>query len=289
MSLILANSIFADELKVVTTYQYIASIVEQIGKDKVIVSALARGEWDPHTIIPKPSFIAKLRKADLLLISGAQLEIGWLPPLLRQANNPKIQVGTKGIIDLSKHVNLIDVPTSISRAQGDIHPDGNPHFYLDLENILLLSEVIAQKLSELDLQNRSFYENNYLLFKERWNNKINEWNEKLNHIKGSKVIEYHKLYDYLIRSSGVHLVGTIEPLPGIPPSSKHIDELEKILSVTDVKFILQDVYNPHDAAEYLSKKYKVKLIILPHDVGAVKEAIDIFSLFDEIVKRLSND
>jgi len=132
---LLAERAVAERLQVVTTYPYIAGITEQIGGERVRVFALAGGAWDPHTILPKPSFIAKLRRADLLIINGAQLEIGWLPPLMNQANNPKVAVGSNGLLDLSRHVELLDVPGSVSRAQGDVHPDGDPHFYLDPVNI----------------------------------------------------------------------------------------------------------------------------------------------------------
>ncbi len=289
ISLILTGSVFADELNVVTTYPYIASIVEQVGKDKVNVFALAKGEWDPHTIIPKPSFIAKLRKADILILNGAQLEIGWLPPLMRQANNPKIQVGTPGILDLSKHVELIEVPAAISRAQGDVHPDGNPHFHLDFTNIPKIATAIAHKLSEIDPVNKTTYEQNNNAFLEKFYQKEKEWTAALEKLKGTKVIEYHKNYDYLLRRVGLQLVGTIEPVPGISPTSRHIETLEKIISSNDVKYILQDVYHPDDASKYLSSKHKIKMIIIPHDIGSVSNTNNIFEFYDEIVRRLIGD
>ena len=287
--LMLTTLTFADELNVVTTYPYIANIVEQIGKEKVNVIALAKGEWDPHIIVPKPSFIGKLRKADLLIMNGAQLEIGWLPSLMRQANNLKIQVGTQGLLDLSKHVELIDAHSSISRAQGDIHPDGNPHFYLDFENIIKIASAITQKLSEVDPGNKLTYEQNKTVFLEKFDQKKKEWINKLGTLKGTKVIEYHKLFDYLIRRIGVDLVGTIEPLPGISPTSRHIEELGKIISSSNVNIILQDVYHSDDASVFLAKKYNLKLKVLPHDLGAVKNTDDIFAFYDEIIRRLTND
>jgi zinc/manganese transport system substrate-binding protein len=286
LSLILTGSIFAGNLDVVTTYPYIASIVEEIGKDKVDVIALANGEWDPHTIVPKPSFIAKLRKADLLIINGAQLEIGWLPQLVRQANNPEIQTGATGLLDLSKSVELIEAPTSITRAQGDIHPDGNPHFCLDFENIPKISGTITERLSKIDADNKMYYEKNNSIFIEKFKIKEKEWTEKLKKLKGASVIEYHKLYDYLIRRIGLNMVSTIEPVPGIPPTSKHIASLGKIISTNKVEMIFQDVYHSKDAAEFLANKYNVKLKVIPHDVGAVKDANDVISLFDEIVRRI---
>ena len=281
--------LFAEKLQVATTYPYIASIVQQVGGERVNVRALADGDWDPHVVVPKPSYIAKLRAADLLIISGAQLEIGWLPPLMNQANNPKVNVGSKGLLDLSRFVQLIEVPVGVSRAQGDIHPEGNPHFYLDPYNILLLSKAIADRLAELDPAGASDYQNNNAVFTAKWNGKLAEWNGKLEKVKGVTVIEYHKLYDYFLRRYDMKLLGTVETLPGIPPSAKHIASLEKMITSDSVRFILQDVYHPDDAAKLLSKKYGIRLIKLPQDVGAVTEAKDIFMLFDEITRRLTNE
>ncbi|MFH0975140.1 MAG: metal ABC transporter substrate-binding protein [Spirochaetota bacterium] len=287
ISAIFISAAYAEKLHIVTTYPYIASIAEQIGKDRIKANALARGDYDPHTIIPKPSFIAKLRKADLLIISGAQLEIGWLPPLLKQANNAVVNPGRPGFLDLSTFVKLIDVPTSVSRDQGDIHPDGNPHFYLNPGNIPLLAEAITKKFSEIDIQNSSYYKTNCKEFLSIWSKKTEEWKKRLSLVKGKSVIEYHKNYDYLLRAFGLSLIGTVESLPGIPPSANHIASLEKIIGAKKIDFILQDVYNPDEAANHLSKKYGIRLIKLPHDVGAVREAEGIISLFDEIVRRLT--
>ncbi len=279
----------AKRLQVVTTYPYIANLVEHIGGERVKVHALAGGQWDPHTIMAKPSFIAKLRRADLLVINGAQLEIGWLPPLLNQANNPKVNVGSPGMLDLSRFVKLIDVPDSVSRAQGDIHPDGNPHYYLDPYNMLPLAEAIAAKLCALDRQGSGIYRRNLADFNGRLNVKLDEWRERMDPLRGSLVIEYHKNYDYLLRSYGLQLLGTVELLPGIPPTSKHIRDLEGKIAQAKVRLILQDIYNPDEAARHLSAKHGIPMIKLPHDVGAVREAEGIFSLFDEIVRRLRDE
>jgi zinc/manganese transport system substrate-binding protein len=280
---------FGERIQVVTTYPYIASIAGQVGGDRVRVNALAGGQWDPHTIVPKPSFIAKVRRAELLIINGGQLEIGWLPPLMNQANNPRIRTGSNGLLDLSRAVTLIDVPRSVSRAQGDVHPAGNPHYYLDPHNIPKLSKAIAQKLGEIDPQGTSAYENNNKHFTDNWNRKLAVWDRALSSLRGARVIEYHKNYDYLLRRYGIVLVGTIEPLPGIPPTSKHIESLETLIHSGRPRFILQDVYNPDSASKHLSQKFGIPLVRLPHDVEAVREAEGIYSLFDEIVRRLTNE
>jgi zinc/manganese transport system substrate-binding protein len=285
--LILFQVVHSEHLKVITTYPYIADIVEKIGKDRVQVTPLARGDYNPHVIIPKPSYIAKLRNADLLIINGAQLEIGWLPPILRQANNANIQPEEKGFLDLSTCVNLIDIPTSVSREQGDVHPEGNPHFSLNPDNILIIAKTITDKLCEIDPESASFYQANNVEFVRVWEQKIKEWQDKMESMKGIKVVEYHKIYDYFLRRFGFVFAGTVEPLPGIPPTTKHIAQMEKLIEREKVRFILQDVYNPQDASQYLSKRLGVKMIVLPHDVGAVKEADGIVTLFDEIVRRMT--
>ena len=284
--LVWAPSLFANKLKVVTTYPYIASIASQIGGDRIKVDFLARGDYDPHTIIPKPSFIARLRKADLLIINGAQMEIGWLPSLLRQSANPAVNPGNPGFLDLSHSVKLIDVPKSVSREQGDIHPDGNPHYYLDPYNIPPIARSILAKLSALDSHNAAYYRSRHDEFARIWGAKSAEWERKFASLKGKRVIEYHKNFDYILRRHGIILAGTIEPLPGIPPTSKHIEKLEGTIAAGRISLILQDVYNADDAARHLSKKFGIPMVKLPHDVGAVHAAEGIISLFDDIVRRL---
>lgn len=279
----------AQSLRVVTTYPYIADLVQQIGANQVKVTALASGNWDPHTIIPRPSMIAQLRKADLLIINGAQLEIGWLPPLLNQANNPKIQVGTKGLLDLSQCVELIEISTSVSRAQGDVHPEGNPHYYLDPERIPFLAKAIADRLGELLPSSSSFCQHNFQMWQERWKIKMENWKNQMASLKGTRVIEYHKIFDYFLERYGLILVGTVEPLPGIPPTSRHIDALGQILSAQPVRFILHDVYHPDSASKHLSKKYGIPMIVLPHDVGAFPHIRTLEDLFDEMVRRLTHE
>jgi zinc/manganese transport system substrate-binding protein len=272
---------------VVAAYPYIGDLVDKIGGKNVRVFTLARGDYNPHVIIPRPSFIAKVRMADLLVISGAQLEIGWLPPLLRQANNPSVHPGEQGFLDLSRFVTLIDVPAAVSREHGDVHPEGNPHFYLDPENIPILAKGIRDKLCQLDPEGAWYYQANYEEFARLWQERLGEWAEKMRVLKNARVIEYHKNYDYFLRRYNLVLAGTVEPLPGIPPTSKHVEHLEARLRAEPARFILQDVYNPDDASRYLAEKLGMDLILLPHDVGSTREAHDIYALFDELVGRLT--
>ena len=274
------------KIKVVVTYPYIGDLTQKIGGDKVEVFVLAKGTEDPHFIVPKPSFIAKLRGADLVIINGGGLEIGFIPILIQQANNPTIQT-TRGLLDLSQNLDLIEVPTAVSRAEGDIHPEGNPHFCLDPSRIPILARVIKDKLCSLDSQNCQVYEDKLSEFLKQWDEKTKEWDHRVSSLKGKRIIEYHKLFDYLIQAYGLSNVGTIEPKPGIPPTIGHTEELIEAAKSQKVEFIFQDVYHEKRTAQFIAEKTGAKYIVLPHDVSAVPEAKDIFSLFEEIVRRLT--
>ena len=283
--LLLLFSISLAQLKVIATYPWIGELVKEIGKDRVSLYVIAKGTEDPHFVVPKPSHIAKMRDADLLIAQGASLEVGFLPPLLQQSSNPKIQPGRQGFLDLSQFVELIEKPVNISRAMGDVHPEGNPHYQLDPHNIPPLARAIAERLCQLDSPNCAYYRGNLEDFLKRWNARLTEWDREFAKLKGIKVIQYHKLYDYLLQRYGMVLVGTLEPLPGIPPTGKHIEAL--ISQAQGVKFILQDVHHEKRTAQFVAQRLNAKVVILPHDVGAVPEAKDLFSLFDEILRRLS--
>lgn len=273
---------------VITTYPYIASIASEITGRLAEVRHLAQGDRDPHFIVPKPSFIAQLRQADLLIINGADLEIGWLPALLKQANNPRILPGSPGLLILSEHVALIDRQESVSRAGGDVHPEGNPHFHLDPENIPVISKAILNALCRLDRGNCGAYEKNHMGFTLKWQQRSAQWQATLKPLAGTKAFQYHRLYDYLLRRIGITVAGTLEPVPGIPPSARHADGLISLAQKERVAFILQDVYHSRKTADYISGRTGAKTILLPHDVGATRESGDIFSLFDDITRRLLN-
>jgi len=283
--LLLLFSISLAKLKVVATYPWIGELVKEVGKDRVSLYVIAKGTEDPHFVVPKPSHIAKMRDADLLIVQGASLEAGFLPPLLQQSNNPKIQPGRQGYLELSQFVELIEKPVNISRAMGDVHPEGNPHYQLDPHNIPPLARAVAERLCQLDSPNCAYYRGSLEDFLKRWNAKLTEWDREFAKLKGIKVIQYHKLYNYLLKRYGIVSVGILEPLPGIPPTGKHIEGL--ISQAQVVKFILQDVYHEKRTAQFVAQRRNAKMVILPHDVDAVPEAKDLFSLFDEILRRLS--
>jgi zinc/manganese transport system substrate-binding protein len=274
------------QIKVVVTYPYIGDLTQKIGGEKVEVFVLGKGTEDPHFIVPKPSFIAKLRGADLVIINGAGLEIGFIPILIQQANNPRVQT-SRGFLDFSQHVNLIEVPTNISRSEGDIHPEGNPHFALDPHNIPILAKAVKEKLCDLDAKNRQEYEKRFAEFNRQWDGKMKEWDHKLSVVKGKKVIQYHQLFNYFLATYHLSLVGTVEPKPGIPPTARHMEELIETAKTQKVDFVLQDAYHEKRSAQFVAEKTGAKYVLFPHDLGAVSEAKDLFSFFEEIVRRLT--
>jgi zinc/manganese transport system substrate-binding protein len=275
------------EIKIAAAYPYIADIAARIGGEKVEAAALAPGNWDPHFVPAKPSLIAKVRNADLLISNGAELEIGWLPPVIRESRNAKIMPGAKGFLDLSDHIKLIDIPADISRAKGDVHPSGNPHFNLNPVNMLIISKVISEKLSEIDPGNADYFKINQQKFSEIWNKKLTEWEKAMAPFRGSRVVQYHKIFDYFLKCYGLIPAIELEPLPGISPSSNHIARVIETIKIEKIKYVFNDVYHSVKPAELVAGKGGAKVIVLPHDVGAVKEARDVVSLFDEIVRRIT--
>jgi len=273
--------------KVVVTYPYIESIVKEIGGDKVDISVLAKGTEDPHFVVPKPSLIGKIRQADLMIINGASLEIGFVPPLLRQANNAKINPGSEYLIDLSKGVELIQKPEKVSRSEGDIHPEGNPHYYLSYNNLPRIAAVIRDALIKVRSKDKAFFEQNYDKFIKRYEEKKKVWDEKLNKIKGCKFIQYHRNYDYIIKDANCTVFAEIEPKPGIPPTAKHIEEIIDKSKEVKVCKIITDVYHETKSTKRLSSETNIPYVIVPHDVRSIGEIRDIFSLYDFIVSRIS--
>ena len=284
---VLLNIAFA-QVKVAVTYTYIEDITKKIAGDLVDIKTLSKPKEDPHFVMARPSLIAKLRNADLLILNGAQLEIGWLPPLIKRANNRRVFEGGDGFLDLSNSIEMIDAHDSVSRADGDVHPDGNPHFILDPYNVPIVAKSIADKLSNIDSANSQKYQSNYKSFKESWDKKLLNWDEKMRPLKGMKVIEYHKIFDYFLKRYQMELVDTIEPIPGISPTSKHtIALIDKIKNTKEPILIMHDVYHNKKASKLISAQTGIKVIDIPHDVNAISGANSIERLFKAIVDGLS--
>ncbi len=216
-------------LNVAVSYPYIGAIVKEIGGDSVDVVVLAKGNWDPHFVVPRPSLISKVRNADALIMNGGQLEIGWLPPLINRAGNRKTSPNAKTFLNLSNYVALINKRGDVDRSGGDVHPDGNPHFHLDPKNILILAQRIQKFLTDIDSQNAEIYAKNYTDFSKMWNLKLQEWKTKMANKSGLQVIQFHDNLAYFNKAYGLESIATIEPLPGIPPSSRHTINLIKLI------------------------------------------------------------
>lgn len=285
--LVAYSTLFA-KIHVSVAYPYIEQLTKTIAKDKVRISLLSRGDWDPHFVVPKPSLVAKLRDSDLLILNGASLEMGWLPPLIKRAHNSKIQKGTKGYLDLSTFVKLQDIPGHVDRSMGHVHEEGNPHFALDPHRIIPLAEVIMLTLAVHDEKNYAFYKKNFESFKAHWKKRLNAYDKKMKKCKGMKVVQYHELFNYFLRRYGIDSLDNLEPIPGIKPNSKHALKLVNEIRENNVKLILQDVYHEHKTASFIAKKTGAKVVELPHDVGAVKGTGTLDRFFDTLVGRVCN-
>ncbi len=276
-------------MKVAVSYPYIGAITKAIAGEHVETVVLAKGNWDPHFVVPRPSLISRLRQCDALIMNGAQLEIGWLPPLIRRSANVKVQPQAKSFLKLSAQLELIQKPKSVDRSLGDVHPDGNPHFHLDPKNILILAQVITGFLSELDLEHQDIYQKNLEVFYREWEENILRWEKKMASKKGMKVIQFHDTLAYFNAAYGLQNIGTIEPLPGISPSSRHTLKLLKIIKEQNPCCILHDVYHSTKTAEYLVDKTGIKLVIMPHDIGALDSVESLAGLFDYLTEAIVHD
>ena len=273
-------------IHVAATYNYLGAVAERIGGDRVKVTVLASPKYDPHFVVPKPSLIPALRRADMLIVNGAGLEIGWLPPLIRRANNGKIEPGRPGFVDASRAVETIDRSANVSRAYGDVHPEGNPHYNLDPHNIVPVAMLIARRLQRIDPAHKADYERNLERFLQRWRAFLERFDAQMRPCEGMKVVQYHELFNYLLRRYGIESVGTIEPLPGIAPSSKHTMELIARMRRERVGTILQDIYHEKKTAQFIAAKTGARVVVLPHDLGAVPGSGTLESFYETIAKRL---
>lgn len=277
LSLLCAVPMFAS-IHITAAYPYIGELAKTIAGDKAEVSVLSAASSDPHFVVPRPSFIGTLRGSDLLILNGGGLEVGWIPPLLAQANNSKIVQGAGGYLDLSKYVKLIDKPASLSRAQGDVHAEGNPHYSLDPYNIPILAKVIMLKLSEMDPADKALFRANFEAFNTRWKSKLSQWERTMAPCRNSEAVQYHELFTYFLNRYGIRTAATIEPLPGISPSSRHTMELVSQMRDQHIGLIVQDTYHEPKTAQFIADKTASRVASLPYDVGTSAPSLE--ALFD---------
>jgi zinc/manganese transport system substrate-binding protein len=277
------------KLNVVTTTEDLAAIAREIGGDRISVDAIARGYQDPHFVEAKPSFILKLQRADLLIVVGRELEIGWLPPLIQQSRNAKVQVGAEGYLDASQGVRILEIPTGqITRAMGDVHPQGNPHYWLDPENARVIAKSIADKLSQFRPADRAYFEQRLAAFNARLTDAVGKWTARMAPYKGTKVVTYHRSFPNFADRFGLDIIGYVEPRPGIPPSPGHTLDLIQEMKRQNVKLILVEPYFDLGTPESVARATGGRVLVMPPSVGGVKEATDFFALFDYNVTLLAD-
>jgi zinc/manganese transport system substrate-binding protein len=262
------------------------ALAMELGGDKIEVSSATNALQDPHYIQARPSLISKVRRADLLVCSGAQLEIGWLPMLLQKGNNPNVMPGGKGFLEASQYVKRLDIAESVDRSQGDVHPQGNPHIQTDPRNILLVAEVLSKRLAELDPANADVYQQRMADFRQRWTAAIADWDSRAGVLRGKRVIAHHKSWVYMENWLGLEEVGTLEPLPGIPPTASHLSSLLEQFGDKGADFIIRAPYQSDKPSEWLSERTGIPAVLLPSTVGGTDEASDLFKWFDDIIRRL---
>ena len=277
----------AAAIDVVATTEDLASIVKEVGGDKVKVEAIARGYQDPHFVEPKPSFILKLHGASLLVLVGRELEIGWLPPLTQQARNPKVQPGGDGYLDASQNVRILEIPTGqVTRAMGDVHPQGNPHYWLDPDNGRKIAQAVQAKLSAINPPDASYFAQRYADFDRRLTEAQKKWTAAMAPYKGLKVVTYHRSWANFADRFGLDVIGYVEPKPGIPPTPSHTLDVIQEMKRQNVKLILVEPYFDLKTPESIARSTGAVVLVMPPSVGGVKNATDYIALFDYDVNTL---
>lgn len=286
----IASHLYAEsaKTKILTTTEDLRSIAGYIGGDKVTVDSLARGYQDPHYLEAKPSFMMKAKNADLFIRVGLELEIGYEDLIIDGSRNQKIRIGNPGHLDVSEGVNLLEVPTTtkVDRSMGDVHPMGNPHYWLDPENIKIAARNIANRLSEISPENAGYFQQNLSAFYKKMDEKMAEWNAKLAPFKGKKVAVYHRSWPYFAERFGLVVACELEPKPGIPPSPGHLKDVIDIIKRDDIRIILMEVFYDEKPAWFVSAETGAKVVVVPNSVGGTKEAQDYFCLIDTIVNKI---
>jgi len=273
-------------LKVLATTPDWASLLNELGGDKLNVYTATSPFQDVHRVDAKPSLVARARSADLVVATGADLEIGWLPVLLQDSGNPKIQPGSQGYFEAAPLVHLLEVPSAVDRAMGDIHPLGNPHVTLDAHNIAIIAKALSARLVLLDSANAAYYAARGEDFQKRWQAATVKWEAKAAPLRGVPVVVIHRDQSYLCNWLGLRDVASIEPKPGVPPSAGYLAELVTKLTAAPPKMILRNAYNDPKASDWLSQRIHVPVVLLPYTVGGTPEAKDLFGLFDDTINRL---
>jgi len=278
----------AQTLRVVTTTADLGSLAQEVGGDKVSVVALAKGYQDPHFVDPKPSFMLEVSRANLLIAIGRELEIGWLPPLINNSRNAKVQPGSSGYLDASGNVKILEIPTGqITRAMGDVHPAGNPHYWLEPDNGRRMAQAIRDKMSALSPANAAYFAQRYSDFDRRLSEAQKRWEAAMLPYKGTKIVTYHRSWPNFMEHFGLDVIGYVEPKPGVPPSPTHTLELIAEMKRQGAKVIVVEPYFDLKTAQAIASQVGGTVLVLAPSVGGVKEAGDYLQLFDYDINLLT--
>jgi zinc/manganese transport system substrate-binding protein len=275
------------KVHVVTTIDTFADLARRVGGDRVEVKSLSHGYMDPHFVEPKPSLVIDLNRADLLVHVGLELEIGWLPPLVLGSRNERIALGQPGNLDASSQIPVLDVPTTrVDRSLGDIHPQGNPHYWIPPDNALIVAREIAERLEQIDGGGAATYRANLKRFEDEVAKRRAEWEKRAAPVRGMKTVTYHKSWSYVSKWLGLQEIGYVEPKPGIPAPPSHIAALIGVMRREGVKVILMESFYPRNTVDLVGQKAGAKTLVMPSDVGATPEIKDYFALVDAVVNKL---
>jgi zinc/manganese transport system substrate-binding protein len=284
--LLAANVSSQAELRVFACEPEWAALVEELAGERATVFSATNAHQDVHYIQARPSLIAQVRRADLVVCTGAELEGGWLPLLLRRAGNPRVQPGRTGYFQAADHVEMLEIPTHLDRAEGDIHASGNPHIQLHPANIQRVATALAARLTELDPQQSSDYRVRLEDFQGRWESARQRWQQRAKPLRGLPIVVHHDSWVYLNEWLGLRQLATLEPRPGIPPTSRHLSALLKQLENTPAAAVIRAPYQDNRASEWLNKQTGTAAVVLPYTVGGNDAAQDLFGLFDSTVELL---
>jgi zinc/manganese transport system substrate-binding protein len=263
-----------------------AALVQELGGDKVSAFSATTAKQDPHHIDARPSLVARLRQADLAVCTGAELEIGWMPMLQRQAGNAAVQPGRPGYFEAAAQVERLEIPAQLDRAMGDVHASGNPHVHTDPRRLAAIAARLAERLAQLDAGNAAFYRQRHESFSQRWQEAIRAWSARAASLKGMRVVAHHRDWIYLYNWLGLVDAGTLEPKPGLPPSAAHLAALKQALAQNPAHVVIRAPFQDARPSEWLARETGVRAVMLPYTVGGTAAAKDLFALFDDTIGRL---
>ena len=274
------------ELSIFATVPEWGALASELGGDKVKVYTATTAMQDPHRVEARPSLIAKARGADLIVATGAELEIGWLPLVVQQAANAKVRPGAPGYFEAATAVPLLGKPTRLDRAEGDIHPQGDPHIQTDARNIGRVAVPLSARFAQLDPTNAAYYKERLAQFNTRWNAAVAKWEQQAAPLKGVPVVVQHKAFTYLIAWLGMNEEAALEPKPGMEPTTAHLSEVLAALQQKPAKMVLRAAYQGDRPSQWLAERAKLAPVVLPFTVGGTEGAKDLFGLFDDTIARL---